>query len=110
MIQKAAGFVCKRVLRFPGGHPYDYCAHFTVSFVLTVVLFFFVNQAIGQAIRVDPRISVIAAVSATLLIGIRKELDDIRLNKTDSIKDMLGNIIGISLALVPIFIFITAIN
>lgn len=116
MIQKAAGFIGKHILFFlpqstPGAmeHPWDYVAHFIVSFtgvgILSLVLFFSL-----KALGAQPRIAILVSAIIMLAIGIVKEINDKNLGKTDMAGDMLADILGIVLATLLIFLAMKMLN
>ena len=116
MIQKAAEFIGKRILFFlpqstTGAmeHPWDYVAHFIVSFAGVGILYlalFFPLKALG----VQPKIAVFTSATIMLVIGIIKEVNDKNLGKTDMAGDMVADAIGITLALIIAFIVMRMIN
>lgn len=103
MIQKAAEFIYTYVLFFlPENkpHPWDYAAHFIISFTLVLIIFAALNKAFGVSFKS----SLVAAIFATLMIGVVKECDDWRVGNTDIIADMAANLIGIgAIALILFF-------
>ncbi len=100
MIQKAADFVYKYFLFFlPHGYPWEYAAHFIVSFTVVSALFF-----ILRAFKVSYNASFITAVCILLIFAVAKEISDARMGKTDLAQDMLANLLGISAAVVLIFL------
>ena len=104
MIQEIANFVYKYLLFFlpsGGGHPWDYLAHFIVSFV-TVLGLFFALKTFG----VNHSVALITAVSALLAIALIKEIDDFRLGNSYIVMDMLMNFLGISAAVVFILVIV----
>lgn len=103
MIQKAAEFVYKYFLFFlPEGksHPWDYVAHFIVSFALALIIFLVGNKILGASFKS----SLGAAIFAALAVGTVKEFDDWRIGNTDISGDMIANILGIgAIALILFF-------
>lgn len=104
MIAKAvsgvANFISDYFFFFlPKGHPWDYVAHFIISFagVLAILLFL-------KFLNIPDRLSFYIAIAVMLVLGIIKEIDDIYLGKTDGIADMTANILGIALAVLIIFL------
>ncbi|MDA2922496.1 hypothetical protein MYX07_04505 [Patescibacteria group bacterium AH-259-L07] len=92
-IQKISNAV-NRALPFPRGHPWDYFLHIIFSYTL-VFLFF----TILAAFKVSDIASLIVAALTTFSIGLTKEIGDKSLGKTDTLGDMVTNIIGIIAAL-----------
>ncbi|MBI1888591.1 MAG: hypothetical protein HYS15_01520 [Candidatus Spechtbacteria bacterium] len=102
MIQRAADLVYKYFLFFlPQGHshPWDYAAHFIVSFAAMSALFF-----ILRTLKVSYGASFITAVCILFVFAAAKEISDAQLGKTDLAQDMLANFLGISAATVLILL------
>ncbi len=107
MLQKTTEFIGKYILFFlpqstPGTmeHPWDYVAHFIVSFagvgILYLALFFPLIKALG----VQPKIAIFTSAAIMLVIGIIKEVNDKNLGKTDMAGDITADILGIALAVI----------
>lgn len=104
-IGRVADFIYKYAFFFlPDDHPWDYVAHFIVSFVVMLAISLFL-----KIVNVPPRISFYTAIGFILLLSIIKEVADIYLGKTDGLADMTANIIGvIAAALIILFVIKTA--
>ena len=104
MIQKISDLVYKHAFFFfPAGepHPYDYIAHFTVSFV-GVILLFLILKLPGINLGLSFKISFLSAVCIMIFAGIVKEISDANMGKTDMVFDLLANALGIMLAMLII--------
>ncbi|MFY9457960.1 MAG: hypothetical protein WAP23_03480 [Candidatus Spechtbacterales bacterium] len=116
MIQEAAEFMGKHILFFlpqsTSGtmeHPWDYVAHFIVSFAGVGILFtalFFLLKALGVQPGAQQKIAIFTGAGIMLVIGIIKEINDKNLGKTDMAGDMLADILGILAALLLAFLVI----
>lgn len=87
----------------PHPHPWDYVAHFALSFVGIFGILFFL-----KLLDVPSKVSFYSAVGVVLSLGIIKELIDMRLGRTDMAGDMTANILGLALASL-IILFVTKI-
>ena len=111
MIQTVADLVYKyffvRLLSFPenAAHPWDYYAHFVVSFALVGVLFgiiFGVFALFSSRLPDDianGKVALIAAPISVLLIGAIKEWSDWRMGSRDITGDLLADALGVGLAI-----------
>ncbi|MDA2936591.1 hypothetical protein MYX06_05230 [Patescibacteria group bacterium AH-259-L05] len=93
LIQKIINAI-DHVLPFPGDHPWDYFFHIIFSYIL-VFLFF----TILAAFKVSDIASLIVAALTTFFIGLTKEIGDKSLGRTDTLGDMVTNILGIIAAI-----------
>lgn len=116
MIQRASEFMGRYILFFlpqstPGTmeHPWDYVAHFIVSFAGVGIIYlalFFPLKTLG----LQPKITLLVSAGIMLAIGIIKEVNDKNLGKQDMAGDILGDILGIILAALLIFIAMKVLN
>ena len=122
MIQKTGALVYKyffvRVLFFPENesHPWDYYAHFILSFLLVGVLFgifwailaFFSPKLPGDIS--NGKAALIAASVTTLALGAIKEMDDWRAGYRDIPGDLLGDVLGVGLFILATFATLVIVN
>lgn len=114
LIQKIALFIYKDIFRFPVNepHPWDWYAHFIVSFVLVGLLFgiflglfFFATSKLPS--MQTTKIAVFIASGVVFLGGLAKEIDDWNLGQRDVLADMGANTLGIGLAALLIIFLAT---
>ena len=101
MIQKISDLIYEYAFFFfPAGesHPYDYIAHFTVSFVGVILLFLMIRLP-GINLGLSFKISFLSAVGIMIFVGIVKEISDANIGKTDMTFDLIANGLGIILAI-----------
>ena len=105
-MQKAASWIYNYILFFlpkDGSHPWDYVAHFIVSFAgvgILFLMFLFLLKPLG----VHPKIALYVGAGIMLAIGIAKEISDKNLGKTDMAGDILSDILGIIAAMIVILL------
>ncbi len=104
MIQKISDLIYEYAFFFfPAGepHPYDYIAHFTVSFVGVILLFLMIRLP-GINLGLSFKISFLSAVGIMIFVGIVKEISDANIGKTDMTFDLIANGLGIIVAMLII--------
>ena len=107
-MQKAASWIYDNILFFlpeEGSHPWDYVAHFIVSFVGVGILFLIILVPL-KILGVQPKITLLISAGLMLAVGVAKEISDSNLGKTDMAGDMLSDILGIVAATLIVFIIV----
>ena len=102
MIERVCGLIYKYIFFFlPTGHPYDYIAHFIVSFA-GVILLFLILKLPGINLGLSFKISFLSAVGIMIFVGVVKEISDANMDKTDMVFDLFANALGVIVAMLII--------
>lgn len=120
MLQRTTAFIYKHIFArlpfFPEkeSHPWDYYAHFIVSFVIAGVLFGIFLGILALFSSKLPafltvRVALGAACVITLAGGIVKEVFDWRVGQRDVVPDFLGDAFGVGLFIVAALVLMNVI-
>ena len=121
MIQGVSALVYKyffvNVLRFPEkeAHPWDYYAHFILSFMLVAVLFGIFLGILALFSSKLPafltvRVAFGAACVITLAGGLIKEVSDWRAGYRDVVPDFSSDLAGVGLAILFVLVALVVVN